>query len=219
MSGIEPVALVGLICDVIAIVCKIKQVYEAANDAFGVDSELKEVIESLPLVLSTLRSVERIQEQNVQRYMVSSSVADKQSIAEATHDVQPILASCKRNAQALQVLLAKRIPLEGQSSAQRFRQQMKSTLSGSRGRIQALHGSLMSAIDTLRTNQFFTMASSADGSNSETTAGTFQTLATMDPIELPLQPDLRAFHWHNDGMNKIGSQGSLVIHGGQTVNM
>ena len=112
MSGVEAVAVLGVISSIIAIVDGTKKVWDAATDTKGLPEAFREVAGRLPIVKSILNSTEqRIKEDKLND--------------DSCKGVENIAKVCKEKAQKLEKLFDHVIPGEGASHVERYRKAVK----------------------------------------------------------------------------------------------
>ena len=119
MSGVEAVAVLGVISSVIAIIDGIKKAYEAVSDAQGLPEAFREVGVRLPFVERILASAE---------IHFEKTATDTDSLEAA----RKLLESCKIKLQRLNELFKKVVPTDGASRADRYLSAARTLGKGSR---------------------------------------------------------------------------------------
>ena len=107
MSGIEAIAVLGVISSVISIIDGTKQVYDAATNAQGLPEAFREVAGRLPIIENILSSTQ----QRIHRGDVDVN---------SCQGVKHIIEACEKKAKKLDDLFHKAIPANNTSDLKRY---------------------------------------------------------------------------------------------------
>jgi hypothetical protein len=112
MSGVEAIAVLGVISSIISIVDGTKQVYDAATNAQGLPEAFREVAGRLPIVRNILGSAKQ---------HIDKGDVDEDSCKGVKHVVE----ACEKKAKKLDELFHKAIPTDGASDLKRYYKAVK----------------------------------------------------------------------------------------------
>jgi hypothetical protein len=138
MSGVEAIAVIGLISSVVTIVQEIKQVYDTANDVTGLPEAFREVAKNLPLVEDTLQ-------------LVKDSVDGKTCTV-----INPVIKTCEVKTGSLKKLFDEVVPKEGAKRMERYEKALRSLGKGSR--VEDLMGQILEELQLLAAHRVFANA-------------------------------------------------------------
>ena len=112
MSGAEAIAVLGVVSSIIAIVDGTKKVYDAAKDARGLPEAFREVAGRLPIVESTLSTVES---------HIKGKIVDE----DACRAVKSVAEACETKTKKLGDIFQKALPREEASDLKRYYRAVK----------------------------------------------------------------------------------------------
>lgn len=158
MSGAEPAAVLGLISSVIAIVEASQRIYQATHDASGLPEAFRSTSQNIPLVLSTLQDVRRVQEQADEEYKQTQDPVKKKEIEEEARAVQVAVERCKSNAEALQEIFEKVIPGDKASRRERYFKAARTVVPGKKTQVEDLMSEILTKLQALHVRYFFKQA-------------------------------------------------------------
>lgn len=123
MSGVEAIAVLGVISSVIAIADEAKKVYDAAGDKAGLPEEFREVAGRLPIVKTILLS--------------SKEQISLGNVGEAScQAMKPVMEACEEKAKKLDEIFHKVLPSADASHRERYLSALKTL--GKVGRVETL---------------------------------------------------------------------------------
>ncbi|MCJ1270776.1 hypothetical protein MMC22_010673 [Lobaria immixta] len=106
MSGVEAIAVSGVISSIISIVDGTKKVYDAATDARGLPEAFRKVASQLPIIRHILDSAKQ---------HIDDGGVDEDSCK----GVKPVVEACEKKAEKLDTLFQKAIPQDGTRGLER----------------------------------------------------------------------------------------------------
>ena len=107
MSGVEAIAVLGVISSIISIVDATKKVYDAATDARGLPEAFRTVASRLPIIRNILGSAKQ---------HIDEGGVDEDSCK----GVKPVVEACEKKAEKLDTLFQKAIPKDGTRGFERY---------------------------------------------------------------------------------------------------
>ena len=162
MSGAEAVGLVlGVISSVISVIEATHKIFDAAKDAKGLHEAFRKAAEKLPLVLSTLKAAEQIQEKLEAEFKTSNDAARKQEIEATSNEVEPLFETCEINARALKDIFRKVMPGDDATRRERYTKALKSVLPGKKQKVEGLMQEMLERLQLLQNHHYF-QAANAD---------------------------------------------------------
>ena len=112
MSGVEAIAILGVISSIISIVDGTKKVYDAATNAQGLPEAFRTIAGRLPIVENILDSAKkRIEQGNVDE--------------DSCKGVKDVVEACEKKATRLDTLFKKAIPKDGAWAGERYYKAVK----------------------------------------------------------------------------------------------
>jgi hypothetical protein len=113
MSGVEAVAVLGVISSIISILDGARQVYDAATDVHGLPEAFREIAGRLPIVTNILG--------------LAKQHIDTGNVSEAScQGVKRVVEACEKKAEKLDELFHKALPADGASGLKRYYKAVKS---------------------------------------------------------------------------------------------
>jgi hypothetical protein len=176
MSGAEPLAVLGAISSVIAIVEASKEIYEAARNLQGLHETFRKVSDNIPIILSTLHQAELLQKQAVEAHKESNDAARKHIIEEESRAVEPIMSLCRTNAETLSGIFASIIPNHKASQVRRYANAVRNSMPGKKQKVQHILRETLESLQLLHTYHSF---------NTMTTMGQLQVATRQFSGSLP----------------------------------
>ena len=155
MSGAEPLAVLGAISSVIAIIETSKEVYDAAKDAKGLHASFRKASDNVSTILSTLYQAKMVQEQAVRAHEQSDDVEKRLKIEEESRAVEPIMNLCKTNAEALSDIFATITPNKETSRMRRYANAIDNSMPGKKRKVQSLMRETLEGLQLLHTYHSF----------------------------------------------------------------
>ena len=248
MSGAEPLAVLGAISSVIAIIETCRELVEAAKDARGLHDTFRKASENIPVILDTLREAEKVQEQAKNDYVNSDDAAQRDAIEKTSQAVTTIMATCQSNAVALKQTFEKLLAERTASSLGRYTQAISSINPSKKRKVENLLREILEKLQLLQTYQFFkSMARSGDLSSAierlsdhlACPQSVSQTYSGANPgirggATLPVRSDNtptastdtrstdgNVYHmvWNNSDGTKVMNQGHQTINGTQNITL
>jgi hypothetical protein len=155
MSGAEPMAVLGAISSVIAIIETSKEVYDAAKNAKGLHESFRKTSDNVSIILSTLYQAKLVQEQAVRAHEESEDVEQKLEIEQESRAVEPIMNLCKTNAEVLSNIFATVAPNKDISRIRRYANAIENSMPSKKRKVQSLMRETMEGLQLLHTYHSF----------------------------------------------------------------
>lgn len=238
MSGAEVFMLLGAISSVVALIEASQKVFSAARDVDGLHDSFRQVANTIPLILQILKDAKATQEQAAKDFADVEDVAMRKTIEDRSQAVQPVIASCQTNIEALQKTFLSVVPNDGDSWLQRSAKAIRSAGPGKARKVHQLCENTLHELQMLHHHHFLrsqeTIAEIARAIERMSTTPAWS--AHQIPLAPPqvVEPATRtaepkqfaskeehysravpSMTFHNDSGSKIAFQGSHTINGGQ----
>jgi hypothetical protein len=154
MSGAEVGLVLGIISSVIAIIDGSQKWYDAAKDAKGLHEAFRKVAENVPLVLDTLRAVERAQKQ-VQDTWQNFDDTQKEGFEKSAKAIKPVFQTCKVNAKALREIFEEVVPGDEAGRLERYAMALKAIFPDKQRKVESLMKEILEKLQLLHTHHYF----------------------------------------------------------------
>lgn len=212
MSGVEAIAVIGLISSVISIIETSRHLYDAATSRKGLPEAFRIVSNNVSLVLEILRSCKEVQVKADREYESTTDQDRRAELERSAEAVRPIMLSCKENAEKLQEIFDKVIPGERATWLERYSKAAQAVMPGKKQKVEDLMKAILEQLQLLHTNHFFKIVAEE---NSEDLNAAIDDLSAV-PSSLP--DDEGRFHHSGSGSMNVntgsGSQTNNTISGG-----
>ena len=169
MSGVEAIAVLGLIAAIVSIIDGIKQVYDTATDAQGLPEAFHEVAGRLPIVGNILASAKQ---------HIDQGDLDEDSCK----GVRSVVETCEKKAKKLNELFSKAIPADGASSLKRYYKAVKA--SGKGNEVESLMKEMLEDVQLLASEHGMKIATKAEQEE------IVKAIATVSAVEPSIPEDL-----------------------------
>jgi hypothetical protein len=138
MSGAEAITVVGLISAVITIFETSEKIYDASNNAKGLHEALRDVAQSLPLVLDILHNCHTAQQQVDQKYQATSDTSSRRELEKSSEAAKTIMEDCRNKANALEEIFQNVLPGDDAGRTERYLKAARSLKPGRTERVEDL---------------------------------------------------------------------------------
>lgn len=155
MSGVEPLAVLGVISSIITIIETSQKFYEALANTKGLHEAFQRIEETIPLVLRILRKVEETQQAAANEYLQTKNLQRMRAIEAASKELAPIMLSCEKGAHELKSIFEKSLPHDATSRVQRYSKAIQVVLPGRRRKVEQRLKEILEKLQLLTNHQVF----------------------------------------------------------------
>jgi phage/plasmid-associated DNA primase len=152
MSGLE---IYSAITTTIAILETCKKIYDTAHNAKGLPDAFAKVAENIPIVRTVLVNIQHGLEARSQAIKHPRDTVNKQELEDAISSVQPIVSTCRENAEDLQIIFEKVTSADDASWLKRYKAAIRTLKCGRQEKVESLMKEILEKLDLLHKEDYF----------------------------------------------------------------